>query len=244
MLPTVGSDTLKTVWYAADVGGRTLGVAAMENLVPDPKRRAALEESGTKIVAAVKQLVGAYVARIVFEYVDQRVALGQGRGVDRGFDAAIAVSSETIRTSLPDRSTSNPEYRAIFPHGTEEYTSPTVKEDEDLAIELRKVVHDSTLSVKGDVLALLDKVLPIVGPVASAVREGEKHVNALFQTELGARKLVIDTLWEERKTVENALGRGGRGLARFIFFDFRKGRENEAAEEPAAPVEPEEPAKT
>ncbi|MDI1434129.1 hypothetical protein [Polyangium sorediatum] len=244
MLPTVGSDTLKTAWYAADVGGRTLGVAAMENLVPDAKRRAALEESGNKVVAAVKQLVGAYVARVVFEYVDQRVEIGRGRGVDRGFDAVIAVSSETIRTSLPDRSTSNPEYRAIFPHGTEEYTSPTVKEDEDLAIDLRKAVHDSTLSVKADVLALLDKVLPIVGPVASSVREGDKHVNALFQTELGARKLVIDTLWEERKAVENALGRGGRGLARFIYFDFRKGRENDAAEEPAGAAEPDAAAKT
>ncbi|TKD03295.1 hypothetical protein [Polyangium fumosum] len=244
MLPTVGSDTLKTAWYAAEVGGRTLGVAAMETLVPDAKRRAALEESGNKVVAAVKQLVGAYVARVVFEYVDQRVELGRGRGVDRGFDAVIAVSSETIRTSLPDRSTSNPEYRAIFPHGTEEYTSPTVKEDEDLGADLRKVVHDSTLSVKADVLVLLDKVLPIVGPVASAVREGDKHVNALFQTELGARKLVIDTLWEERKTVENALGRGGRGLARFIYFDFRKGRDNDAAEEPAGAAEPDATAKT
>ncbi|MDI1449801.1 hypothetical protein [Polyangium sp. 6x1] len=212
----------------------------MENLVPEAKRRAALEESGNKVVAAVKQLVGAYVARIVFEYVDQRVALGKGRGVDRGFDAVIAASSETIRTSLPDRSPANPEYRAIFPHGTEEFTSPTVKEDEDLAIDLRKAVHDSTLPIKTDVLALLDKVIPLVGPVASAVREGEKHVNALFQTELSARKLVIDTLWEERKAVETALGRGGRGLARFIYFDFRKGRENEAAEEPAGAADAEE----
>jgi hypothetical protein len=47
-------------------------------------------------------------------------------------------------------------------------------------------------------------------------------VNALFQTELNGRKLVVDTLWEERKAVETALGRGGKGLARFIFFDFRK----------------------
>ncbi|MDI1475694.1 hypothetical protein [Polyangium sp. y55x31] len=242
-MPTVGSDTLKIAWYAAEVGGRTLGVAAMENVVPEAKRRVALEESGNKVVAAVKQLVGAYVARIVFEYVDQRVAFGRGRGVDRGFDAVIAASSETIRTSLPDRSASNPEYRAIFPHGTEEYTSPTVKEDEELAIDLRKAIHDSTLSVKTDVLALLDKVIPIVGPVASAVREGEKQVNALFQTELAARKLVVDTLWEERKAVENALGRGGRGLARFIYFDFRKGRENEVVEEPAAPADTEEPPK-
>ncbi|MDC3957176.1 hypothetical protein [Polyangium jinanense] len=215
----------------------------MENLVPDEKRRAALEASGNKVVAAVKQLVGAYVARIVFEYVDQRIALGKGRGVDRGFDAVIAVSSETIRTSLPDRRTSNPEYSAIFPNGTEEYTSPTVKEDEELALDLRKAVHDSTLSVKADVLALLDKVIPIVGPAASGVREGEKQVNALFQTELAARKLVVDTLWEERKAVENALGRGGRGLARFIYFDFRKGRENEAAEEPAGAAEPGAPEK-
>ena len=62
MLPTVGSDSLKIIRYAAEVAGRTLGIAAMANLVPDAARRAALETSGNLINTAAQQLVGAYFA--------------------------------------------------------------------------------------------------------------------------------------------------------------------------------------
>lgn len=245
MLPTVGSDTLKMVAYTAEVAGRTLGVAAMENLVPDATRRAALEGSGKKILTAAQTAMSAYGARILFQFVDSRAAIGKGRGVDKGFDAAIAQSSETIRTSLPDRSTSNPDYREIFPNGTEEYTSPTVKEDEALAGELRQAVEGSKLAVKAEVLADIDALIPIVGPIAAAVRDGEKKVSSLFNAELAERKNVVDTLWEERKNIENALGRGGRGLARFIFFDFRKPSEQgDEAPAPAGPAGSKEPEPT
>lgn len=232
MLPTVAADTLKTVPYAAQVGGRALGVAGMKNLVPDANKRAAIEKAGNAIIAAAKQLANAYVARLVAEYVDQRVLLGKGRGIDKGFDAVVAASAETIRTSLPDRVTNNPEYRAIFPNGTEALTSPTIREDDTLAAEFRQSIHDSSLAVKADVLAMLDAVLPVVGPAATALRAGEEQVNALFQAELNARKLVVDTLWEERKVIESALGRGGKGLARFVFFDFRKQSDDAPAEDP------------
>lgn len=234
MLPTVGSDTVKIIPYAAEVAGRALGVVAMVNLVPDPERRAAIEKSANNIVAAVQQTASAYVARLLFELIDNRIAFGKGRGVDRGFDATVSITSETIRTSLADRSTRNPEYLAIFPDGAEAYTSPTVKEDDALAAELHKAVEKSTLAVKGTLVALLAQVIPVVGPAASAVRDGEKQVNALFQTELAGRKQIVDTLWEERKNIESALGRSGRGLARFIFFDFRKDAGQDSEGEPAA----------
>ncbi len=115
MLPTVGADTLKIVRYTAEVGGHTLGIFAMKNLVPDATRRAALEKSGNAIVSAAQQLNAAYVARINAEYLDQRIAFGKGRAIDRGFEAVVSAVSETIRTSLPDRNTANPDYRAIFP---------------------------------------------------------------------------------------------------------------------------------
>lgn len=241
MLPTVGADSVKIIDYAAEVAGRTLGIATLANLVPDPANRAALVTSGNLIKTSAQQLVGAFVARLTFVYFDQRVAFGKGRGIDRGFDAVISVASETIRTSLPDRSTKNPDYLEIFPDGAEEFTSPTIKEDEELALTLRKVVHDSKLTVKGEVLTLLDAIIPLVGPVALEIKNGEKHVNELFQTEYQGRKAVIDTLWAERKNIENILGRGGRKLARFVFFDFRKGGEAEAADEPPAPILPVSP---
>ena len=59
--------------------------------------------------------------------------------------------------------------------------------------------------------------------------------------ELAARKQIVDTVWEERKNIENALGRGGRGVARFIFFDFRKDNSQTSPEEPPAPAPPDEP---
>ena len=148
-----------------------------------------------------------------------------------------------IPVQLPDRNTRNPEYRAIFPNGTDELTSPTINEDADLAVSLHQSIKQSSLTVKAEVLTELDLVLPHIAPAATAVREGEKTVNTLFQSELNGRKQVIDTLWEQRKIIETALGRGGRGLARFIVFDFRS--TSSQATPPEAPAAaPGEPAVT
>ena len=231
MFPTVGADSIKIIRYAGEVGGRVLGIAAMENLVPDAAKRATLLKSGNLIVASAQQLLTAYIARITAEQFDQRVILGKGRGVDRGFEAMISGHSETIRTSLPDRSTHNPDYRAVFPNGAEEYIAPTIREDDQLAVDLRKALVDSNLAVKAELVAALDIIIPVVVPAAKAVRDSELQTNDLFQTEMAARKTVVDTLWEERKGVEAVLGRAGKGLARLIFFDFRKnGGENGADE--------------
>lgn len=260
MLPTVGTDTLKICRYASEVVGRARGVAAMPDLISDATRRDAIRASADKLFAAVNQLSSAYTARVLHEYVDQRVAYGNGRGVDRGFDGLVSWLSETARTSLPDRSVKNPEYRAIFPNGAEEYTSPTIKEDEQIATELRNAVGDSKLAAKAEMLSRLNTALPVVTAAATGVRDAEQKVNTLFQAELAARKLVVDTLWEERKAIELALGRGGRQLARFVYFDVRKAGAEEATgeakptgdatdgEEPEAedaaapaPAEPKEP---
>lgn len=232
MLPTVGADTIKIVRYAAEVSGRIFGIAAMKNLVPDATRRASIESAGNAILVPTQALNAAYLARVQFEHLEQRVVFGKGKGIDRGFDAIVAAVSESIRTSLPDRNTQNPDYRAIFPHGTEPYSSPTIREDEQIAADLHALVHDSNVPVKADVLALLDTVIPIVAPAASALKNGENQVNALFQAEINGRKTVVDTLWEQRKVVETALGRGGKTLARFIFFDFRKSSDAEDAVAP------------
>lgn len=227
MLPSVGADSVKIVRYAADVAGRILGIAAMSNLVPDPDRRNALTNSGNAILASAMALDTAYVTRTRFDDVDQRVTLGKGKAIDRGFDAIVATIAGSVRTSLPDRNHQNPDYRAVFPNGTEEFTSPTIREDEQIASDLRANVAASNSPVKTDVLALLDSVIPVVGPAAKAVMDGEKQYNALFQAELNARKNVVDTLWEQRKNVEMTLGRAGKGLSKFIFFDFRKNSESE-----------------
>lgn len=233
MLPTVGAETTKIVRYAAEVAGRILGISAMENLVPDAQRRAALEKAGQAVLGASQALMNAFIARAMAEHLEQRLALGKGRGVDRGFEALIANTSETIRTSLADRAAANPDYRAIFPNGTEEFMAPTIREDAELAGVLKARLGDSNLSVKNDLLASLDKIIPVVEPAAKAMLDSEKQVNALFQTELNSRKTVIDTLWEERKAVETALGRAGKGLARFVFFDFRRASDEALTEEPA-----------
>lgn len=238
MLPAVGADTIKIVRYAAQVSGRILGIAAMKNLVPDDSRRAALIASGNLIIASAQALNTAYFTRIQFEHFDQRVTFGKGKGIDRGFDAAITIVAENVRNSLPDRTYENPDYRAIFPDGTTDaFTSPTIREDEQIATDLRIAIADSNVPVKDDVLALLDTVIPVVTPAAKALSDGEKQVNALFGAEMNARKNVVDTLWEERKNVEKTLGRAGKGLARFIFFDFRKADETESTD-PATPVNP------
>lgn len=78
---------------------------------------------------------------------------------------------------------------------------------------------------------------------AAPVRDSEKQYNSLFLAEMTARKNVIDAIWEERKTVEKLLGRGGRSLARFIFFDFRSSSPDKADDAPApAPASPTTPA--
>jgi hypothetical protein len=135
---------------------------------------------------------------------------------------------------LADRTNQNPEYRAIFPNGTDEYTSPTIREDEQIATDLRLAIQNSNAPAKTEALALLDEVIPVVAPAAKALSDGEKQVNTLFQAEMNTRKNVIDALWEQRKIVEKTLGRQGKGLARFIFFDFRKAGETDSPE-PATP---------
>lgn len=229
MLPTVGADSVKITRYAAEVAGRILGIAAMTNLVPDATRRAALTQAGNTILAAAQGLHNAFVARIQYDTIDQRVIFGKGKGIDRGFEAVVAAISESVRTSLPDRNTSNPDYRAIFPNGTEPMISPTIREDEAIAGELRSSLAASNVPVKAEALAQLDAVIPVVAPAATALRDAEKHLNDLSQAELNARKAVVDTLWEQRKTVETQLGRAGKALARIVFFDFRKSGETESA---------------
>src|SRR5690242_10053493 len=118
MLPTVGTDTIKIVRYAAEVSGRILGIAAMHNLVPDSDRRTSLGNAAQAISSATQTLHAAYTARSQFEDLDQRITVGKGKGVDRGFDAIIASVADSTRTSLPDRNHQNPDYRAIFPNGT------------------------------------------------------------------------------------------------------------------------------
>ena len=234
MLPTVGADSVKIIRYSAEVAGRVMGIAAMTNLVPEATRRAALTQCGNAILTVNQALLTAFFARIQFESIDQRVSFGKGKGIDRGFDAVVATISESVRTSLADRHTSNPDYRAIFPNGTEEMTSPTIREDEAIAEELRSALAASNLTVKSDALALIDTAVPVIGPAATALRNAEQHLNGLVQAELNARKDVVDALWEQRKIVETQLGRAGKALARFVFFDFRKAGESETAT-PAPP---------
>ncbi len=138
----------------------------MANLVPDPERRAEFTQAGNVIIAATQQLASQYTTRLLFEFVEQRVVVGKGRGIDRGFDAAVAVAAESIRTSLPDRNARNPDYRAIFPNGTDEFTSPTINEDADLAVSLHQSIQQSSLTVKAEVLTALDVVLPLGSPAA------------------------------------------------------------------------------
>lgn len=237
MLPNVGTDTLKICWYAGEVVGRARGIASMDILVPDPARRTAINDSANRVHAAIQTLTSAYVARITHEFVGQRIALGRGRGVDRGFDALVSWTSETARTSLPDRSVKNPEYRTIFPRGAEAYTTPTIKEDEQLVEDLKQAILASKVPAKAEMVTRVDAVIPAVTAAASGLRDAEKLVNTLFQAEIAARKLVIDALWDERKTVELALGRGGRQLARFVYFDPRKPNGETAKAEEAKPAD-------
>ena len=239
MLPTVNVDTIKILRYAGEVGGRILGIAAVDNLVPDATKRADLVKSGNAIVTAAQSLRTAYLARVQFEDFDYRISFGKGKGIDRGFDAIVAITSETVRTSLPDRNTQNSEYRAIFPNGTDEYISPTIREDHQLGTDLRTNLVASNLPNKTELVASLDNNIPVLEPAAKSITDGENQINALFQIEMNARKTVIDTLWEQRKVVETILGRSGKILARFVFFDFRKSNDSDSpATPPTTPPTP------
>lgn len=227
MLPTVNADTIKILRYAGEVGGRILGIAAVDNLVSNADRRVDLAKSGNTIITSAQALRAAYINRLQFEDLDHRIAFGKGKGIDRGFDAIIAMISESVRTSLPDRNTSNPDYRAIFPNGTDEFISPTIREDHQNGSDLRASLMASNLPNKTEFVTLLDGVIPYLEPAAMALADGEKQINNLFQIEINARKTVVDTLWEQRKVVETILGRSGKNLARFVFFDFRKSNDSD-----------------
>lgn len=229
MLPTIGADTNKILRYTAEVGGRILGIVAVDNLVADPDKRAELTKSANTIITTGQGLRTAYLARLQFEDFDHRVSVGKGKGIDRGFDATVSFVSENIRTSLPDRTTQNPDYRAIFPHGAEEYTSPTIRDDAQIANELRAGIVASNLPMKSDFVSTLDTMIPVVTAVANAITTGEQQVNTLFQNEINARRAVVDCLWTQRKIVETILGRAGKTLAKFVFFDFRKTNDDDAA---------------
>lgn len=232
MLPTVGADSVKIIRYAGEVAGRIQGIAAVNNLVPDASRRADLVKSSTAIITSSQSLQSSYIARIQFEEFDYRIVFGKGKGVDRGFDAIISIVSESVRTSLPDRTTSNPDYRAIFPNGAEAHTSPTIRDDHQIGNELRTNLVASNLPDKTQLIALLDDINPALEPAANALTNGEEQIKNLFQHEMNARKTVVDTLWEQRKIVETILGRGGKTLARFVFFDFRKSGDSDASPAP------------
>lgn len=224
MLPTVNASTDKSVAYANEVGGRVQGVAVMANLVADAAVRGKLEESGAKILGASREAWNAHVARVGWQLNDRRVVVGKGRAVDRGFDACVAAIGEKARTSLPDRNTANPEFRAIFPSGSiAEFVRPAIQQDGESAATLRRNIEASAVPGKTELLGMLDGVLPIVAPAADAYRSADQRLNELFNAELAARKRLVDVLWEERKNIESTLGRSGRGLARFIYFDFRPG---------------------
>ena len=221
MLPTVGSDSSKIISYAAEVSGRVEGIAAGSALVPDATKRTALERSATRLATGARELLAAFVARTTTEMFEQRRVVGHGRGIDRGFDAGVATIAESLRTSLPDRTTTSPEYRAVFSTGsTDPFTSPTIKQDPELASDLRQRITDSGSSAKVQMLSVIEALIPLVGPAAAALTTGESAIQTQWDAELLARKKIVDALWEEKRAVEQSLGRSGRGLARFAFFDF------------------------
>jgi len=231
MLPTVNASTEKSVAHGNEVAGRVQGVAAMANLVSDAGARGKLEESGNRILAAARDAWGTYTARLGWQVNDRRLVAGKGRAVDRGFDACVAGIAEKARTALPDRNTANPEFRAIFPTGSiAEFVQPAIHQDGGVAATLRQSIDASRVPNKAELLAMLDGVIPIVTPAADAYRGADQRLNELFNAELTARKRLVDVLWEERKNIEALLGRAGRGLSRFIYFDFRP---------TASPTEPE-----
>lgn len=237
---TIKTDSLNIVWHVAEVAGRLLGVARSPTLVPAPEKKSALEAVAERLIGTARNLFEVTIAGKRFEYIEQRLRVGEGRGLDRGWDATVSTVADKGRVSLPDRSTNNPDYREVFTDGTiAPYTKPTIKQDPEIGSDLRKRISTSRLPNRDELVADLDKMLPLLEPAAKAVIDGEKQVNDQFLDEVNARKLVIDTLWEERRTVEKLLGRAGRNTARFIFFDDDS-RSPAAAEEPPAEEPPAE----
>ncbi len=236
MLPTVGSESLKIVSFVAEVSGRIDGIAASVGLVPDAAKRAALQRSATRLETVGRELLAAFVTRASTEIFEHRRVVGRGRGIDRGFDAGVATVAESLRTSLPDRTTTSPEYRAVFSTGTTDpFTSPTIKQDPELAADLRNRIGDSGSSAKAQMLAVIDALVPLVGPAAMALAAGETAIQTQWDAELVARKNAVDALWEEKRSVEQQLGRSGRGLARFVFFDFAEpGSSSDTKTDPGA----------
>lgn len=95
--------------------------------------------------------------------------------------------------------------------------------------ELRAGIVASNLPTKSDFVSTLDTLIPVITAAASVLTTGEQQVNTLFQNEINARKTVVDCLWAQRKIVETILGRAGKTLARYVFFDFRKTNDDDAA---------------
>jgi hypothetical protein len=240
---------MRVVAYGAEVVGRLQGAASMPVLVPDAAHRAAVAGAAERLLAGTHTLMTAAVAELMHEFLENRVAVGRGKAVDRGFERVVGQVSNGVRDAVPDRSTAHPSYRKVFAGGsTAAYTEPTIKQDPEAGAELRRAIVDSGVSVRDDVLGLIDAIAPIVGTAATAVRDGEAQVNTLWAAEVKARQELVDLLWSERKQLEGTLGRPGRGMVQFLFFDFQKNRPGAAgedpvptADEPAAPAATSEP---
>ena len=101
MLPTVGNETPKIIWYAAEVAGRIYGVALMENLVPDPDKRAALKKSADAIQKEVMDSRGAkdaaYIRRVI--KVQRSLELGSRAVLLFSGDVLLAEAEDKIRIS-------------------------------------------------------------------------------------------------------------------------------------------------
>jgi hypothetical protein len=219
-LPNAGVDTVKMVAYAAEVAGRAQGVGLSPSLVA-AAQKTALDASASRILEATRALLAKFVVRATTEHLEHRITVGRGRGVDRGFDAAVSNVSEMLRRSLPDRNTTSDGYRQVFATGTiDGFVSPTIRQDPELAATLTAAIERSGSAAKTDLLAMLAPLRPVVDSAAAALGTGEESVSAQWKDELDGRARLVEVLWTEKRAVETALGRSGRGLARFVFFDY------------------------
>jgi hypothetical protein len=237
MLPTPDDGTYRVIAYAAEVGGRMTGLAGCPNLLPE-ELRPTFRESGEQIIALTRGLGAAYVATLIYEVIDQRIFVGHGMGIDRGWDRTVSDVSDVGRGAVPDRNTASPEYRSVFEDGTTKaYTQPSIKQDPELAADLRARVDASGLRTRDQMLALIDAIIGLVGPASANVKNGEERVNTLFQTDVGLRGGLTNHLWAKRKEIEGLLGRSNQALARFVFFDFKKSKPSRTAPD-SSPSEP------
>lgn len=235
-LPSVTADSADMAWYGSEVAGRLIGITRVDNLVTDPERRAPIARVGEAIGVAARTLFDTHIARLTHEYVTNRVTVGIGRGLDRGWDGLVSETGQTSRLSLPDRSTDNPDYRAVFPNGrTDEYTGPAIGRDPEVATELRRRLASSSIPAREPLVARIDAMMPLLTTGAADVEAGDSRTNELFAAEMAARQALVTMLWEERKTVERLLGRAGRNLARFVFFDYTPKKTRDAVGETTAP---------